>query len=310
MVLVRIPATSANLGPGFDCLGIALDLYNYISISDADEPLQITLGGKYRDGIPQDETNLVYRAALQVWRKTGYKPKGISLHLVNDIPPARGLGSSSAAIVGGMYAANLQAGSPLTREEILALAAELEGHPDNVAPALYGGATLAIRQSDGQYLCRSLGNAADLKLVAAVPDMLLSTELSRGLLPSQVPLTDAVWNLSRTGLLVTSLLTKDYSLLKDAMEDRLHEPYRAKQIPGMQSALAAARGAGALGAVLSGAGPTLIAFTTGSASASQVGSAMQSVFLAHGTKAEIHYLNPDSQGAVEIGGNYGSIEAV
>lgn len=300
MVLVRIPASSANLGPGFDCLGLALNLYNFIAIEETGVSLKVTLGGKYREGIPLDETNLVYRAANYLWQKTGFSPAGTALHLVNNIPPARGLGSSSAAIVGGLYGANLIAGSPFTREQVLELAAELEGHPDNVAPALYGGSTLAVLESSGRCLCRSIGSLDGLKMVVAIPCMHLSTKLARSLLPQQVSLADAVWNLGRTGLLVTSLLTKDYSLLKTAMDDRLHEQYRAQAIPGMLEVLAAAREAGALGAVLSGAGPTLIAFVPEEADETIVGNAMSSTFDTNGVQAEIHFLSPDTQGTVQL----------
>jgi len=322
VVLVRIPASSANLGPGFDCLGLALNLYNYIEIKETDKPLSITLGGKYREGIPQDETNLVYRAATQLWQRADFQPAGISLHLINNIPPARGLGSSSAAIVGGLYAGNLIAGSPFNQAQLLDLAASIEGHPDNVAPALCGGATIAVQEPSGGCLFHSLGNLPGLKMVVAVPSMLLSTYLARSLLPPQVPFTDAVWNLGRTGLLVTALLTQDYSLLKSAMQDKLHEQYRAKAIPGMSEALAAANRAGALGAVLSGAGPTLIAFIPSEADETPVGNALRSAFEHNGVQAELHYLKPDCGGTVQLdeipaeqlilsgGGTHGSLKAL
>ncbi len=300
MVLVRIPASSANLGPGFDCMGVALNLYNYISIEQTSEPLKITMGGKYREGLPLDESNLVYQAAVHLWKKAGFKPQGVALHLVNNIPPSSGLGSSSAAIVGGLFSGNLLAGSPLTKEELLVLAAELEGHPDNVAPALLGGTVLAVIQESGQCVYCSLGSMEGLKLVVVVPEMQLSTDLARSLLPSLVPRSDAVWNVARTGLLVASLLTKDYALLKSAMDDRLHEPYRAEAIPGMPDVLAAAREAGAVSAVLSGAGPTLIAFVPQSTDEVRVGEAMRSVFQVNGLQSEIHYLNPDRTGTVQL----------
>jgi homoserine kinase len=300
MVLVRIPASSANLGPGFDCLGLALNLYNYVQMEETGGPLTITLGGRYQEGFALDETNLVYRAAQFLWQKVGYQPSGIALRLINNIPPARGLGSSSAAILGGLAAANILAGHPLDREGILGLATALEGHPDNVAAALYGGVTLAVKQPNGACICRSLGNMEGIKTIIAVPKLRLSTKVARGLLPAEVSFEDAVWNLSRTGLLVTALLNKDYSLLKIAMQDKLHESYRSKAIPGMTEALAAANSAGALGAVLSGAGPTLIAFIPETDNEQIVGKVLQDSFISHGGECEINYLSPDNSGTIEL----------
>ncbi len=300
MALVRIPASSANLGPGFDCLGLALNVYNYVQLEESGEPLKITLGGRYQENIPTDERNLVYRSAQYLWQKIGYRPAGVSLHLVNNIPPARGLGSSAAAILGGMCAANILAGGPLPKEQILCLAAALEGHPDNAAAGLYGGVTLAVRQPDGSCVCRLLGQMAGVKIVAAIPKTPLATKTARELLPLQVPLADAVWNLGRTGLLVAAIIKEDYSLLKVAMDDKLHEPYRARAIPSMSAALAAARRAGALGAALSGAGPTLIAFVQESADEVLIGKAMYEASIAHGGDCEINYLTLDRSGAIEI----------
>ncbi|HWJ03871.1 MAG TPA: homoserine kinase, partial [Verrucomicrobiae bacterium] len=258
------------------------------------------IAGRYREGFALDETNLVYRSAKQLWQRAGYTPSGVSMRLVNNIPPSRGLGSSSAAIIGGLYSANIVAGSPFCREEILNLATDLEGHPDNVAAALYGGASLALRQPAGACIYRSLGQLNGLKMVAAVPSMKLSTKLARSLLPQSVSMDDAVWNLSCTGLLVTAFLTGDYSLLSAAMTDKLHEKYRSQAIPGMQGALTAAKEAGALAAVLSGAGPTLMAFLPDAANPTQVGLAMGHAFNQAGVECEIMNLAPDNLGATVI----------
>lgn len=300
MALVRIPASSANMGPGFDCLGVALNLYNHVEINHSDKPLQITLSGKYQDGIPCDETNLVYQAARRLWQEVNFNPAGIQMHLTNNIPPSRGLGSSSAAILGGLVGGNLIAGSPLSREDILDLASTMEGHPDNVAAALYGGANLAIIQPSGKCLRQNLGSLDGLKAVTAIPEMHLSTNVARKLLPAKVDMSDAVWNLSRTALLVSALLTGEYALLKTAMEDRLHEQYRASAIPGMNQALTEARQAGALGSVLSGAGPTLISFVDETADEVAIADAMAKAFNSAGVACEIHYLQADTDGAVEL----------
>ncbi|HEX3015103.1 MAG TPA: homoserine kinase [Desulfobacteria bacterium] len=302
MVVVRVPASSANLGPGFDCLGMALSLYNYVSMEEkTDGPrLQIKLGGTFQTGIAADDTNLVYQSAMRLWAKVDFKPHGIFLNLINNVPPSRGLGSSSAAIVGGLVAANILAGAPLTQEQLLELACEIEGHPDNVAAALYGGVTLAMQQAGSACICRQLGSLDGLTAVVAVPATSLSTRLARSLLPSQVPLSDAVWNLGHTALMVTAILTKDYSLLQSAMQDCLHEQYRSQAIPGMDKALVAAREAGALGAVLSGAGPSLLALTAEKQDSKAVGQAMLDALANAGIDAKIVYLHPDSDGAVQI----------
>ncbi|MDA8442046.1 MAG: homoserine kinase [Peptococcaceae bacterium] len=300
MPLARIPASSANLGPGFDCLGVALNLYNYVEIEASDQPLQIKLEGIYRENLPTDTSNLVYCAVQRFWRHIGKKPSGITLRLVNNIPPSRGLGSSSAAIVGGLYAANLLANSPLNKAELLDLATEMEGHPDNVAAAIYGGANLSVLQPSGHCICQSLGYMDELKLVVAIPDMTLATSLARNLLPPQVVMRDAVWNIGRTGLLVASLLSGNYSLLQTAMEDRLHEQYRAPAIPGMTNALKQAKQAGALAAVLSGAGPTLLAIVPANKDENDIGQAMAEAFTHANIKADIHTLTADRDGAVAV----------
>jgi homoserine kinase len=293
-MIVKIPATSANLGPGFDCLGLALQLYNSIKV-EVDKSFRISLTGSYTEGIPADESNLVWRTMCYLWSKINYPIPAVSLTLENQIPPARGLGSSSAAIVGGLVAANGIAGSPLSKLELLQMANTLEGHPDNVTPALYGGVTLSIPTETG-ILPRVLGQAPNLKAVVLIPDLRLKTEKARGILPSQVSRQEAVFNISHAGLLIDAFIRQEYSLLKEGMRDMLHQNQRAVLIPGMLETLNSALQAGAYGAALSGSGPTLIALIPETLQ-NEVSHIMLTSMKNSGVKAQTLVLNIDGQGA-------------
>lgn len=260
MIRIQVPATSANLGPGFDCLGLALELYNSITV-DPGRPFGITLSGPYQEGIPTDESNLVWQTMCHLWRQINFPIPSVTITLENHIPPARGLGSSSAAIVGGLVAANALAGSPLTQLELLQVANILEGHPDNVTPALYGGVTLSVETAEG-VIPRVLHPAPALRAVLVIPDLLLKTAKARGILSPEVSRKDAVFNIAHTALLVEAFIREDFSLLRESMRDMLHQPQRATLIPGMNKALESALEVGAYGSALSGSGPTLIALTS------------------------------------------------
>lgn len=257
MIRVQIPATSANMGPGFDCLGMALQLHNTITLEPG-RPFEISLSGTYTNGISTDENNLVWKTMCHFWEIVHYPVPTAALSLENHIPPARGLGSSSAAIIGGLVAANKLAGSPFNRYELLQIANTLEGHPDNVTPALFGGVTLSVPTKKG-IEPRILAQSPHLRAVVIIPDLLLKTEKARGILPPQIPRNDAVYNISHVGLLIEAFLREDYSLLNEGMCDKLHQTQRSVLIPGMLETLEAAQQAGAYGAALSGSGPTLIA---------------------------------------------------
>lgn len=295
MVRVQVPATTANMGPGFDTLGMALKLFNFIEMEETGVGLHIEIEGDGVDQIPRNSSNIVYVAANRVFKLTGYKPRGLRIRITNNIPLARGLGSSAAAIVGGLVAANIIAGSKLSEKEILNTAAEIEGHPDNVAPALIGGIVVSA-QSEGEVKYSKIDPPPRLRCVVAVPDFILPTKLAREVLPQSVSMSDAVYNISRTALLVTALMKKDMSLLSTAMEDRLHQPYRANLVPGMKKVFAAAKLAGARGIVLSGAGPTLIAFCD--ENTSLIASVMKETFLQSGIHARVMELEPNPVGAV------------
>ena len=297
MFQVRVPATSANLGPGFDCLGLALNLYNTITVT-ANRPWSITLGGTYTANLPTDESNLVWQTMLHLWREVNFPAPTLALHLESKIPPARGLGSSSAAIVGGLLAANVVAGSLLPQEELLQMADALEGHPDNVTPALYGGVTLSVTTAGG-VMPRILARKPNLSAVVVIPDLLLKTEAARSVLPPEVPRQEAVFNIAHAGLVIEAFLREDYSLLREGMRDKLHQHRRAALIPGLNEALAAGVAAGAYGTALSGSGPTMIALTE-PGKESAVAQSMVRVLQQHGVDSQSMVLAIEPEGAQAV----------
>ncbi|MEW5988225.1 MAG: homoserine kinase, partial [Chloroflexota bacterium] len=260
-VTVTVPATTANLGPGFDCLGLALGLYNEVTFTETAAGLAIQVTGEGSDRLPADDSNLVVRAAERLFQLAGRRPPGLRVQQRNTIPIGSGLGSSAAAVLGGMLAANALVGYPLARDEVLALAAGVEGHPDNVAPALLGGLVLALaadeestltpaplpgRERGGRLLVEQI-DVPPLQVVVVLPAFELPTAVARAALSQQVPLTDAVFNAGRLGLLLRALARGDWAKLGAAMQDRLHQPYRLPLVPGLTEAMAAARAAGAAG---------------------------------------------------------------
>ena len=262
MVTVSVPATSANLGPGFDCLGLALTLYNDVTFTGYEREgraeLVISVQGVDANKVVVDERNLVYQSAMTIFARAGKRPCSLNIHQINRIPVGSGLGSSSTAVLAGMMGANALLGKPFTDTEILAFAVAEEGHPDNVAPALYGGLVLGV-MGDGGLHIESFAMPA-LTAVVILPAFHLLTSQARAALPPSVPFADAIFNAARTPLLVHALQTANYDKLAIAMQDRLHQPYRMPLIPGMEAAYAAAYAAGARGVAISGAGPSLIAF--------------------------------------------------
>ncbi len=258
-VKVTVPATTANLGPGFDCLGLALDLSNTFELETADPGvLSITAEGEGAAALPRDASNLVIEAAHLLFDAVGKRPSGLRLHCHNLIPVGSGLGSSAAAILGGMLAANGVLGSPLTPEEVLDLAIRYEGHPDNVAPAMMGGLILGVR--DGETWLLEPIAMPPMQVAYVLPDFDFPTTAARDALPTAVSMADAIFNAGRVGLLVRALAAGDFAKLAVAMQDRLHQPYRIPLVPGMAAAMEAAQHAGAAGVAISGAGPSLMAF--------------------------------------------------
>lgn len=256
MIKVKVPATSANMGPGFDCLGIALNLYNRMEFEETSGGLEIvTLNAE--GYIPDDENNLIYRSMKRVFEKTGYKPNGLRIVQDSDIPMTRGLGSSSACIIGGMLGANVMSGRKLLYSEILDMAAEFEGHPDNVTPALYGGFCAACMKS-GHAVSKSIKISSDLKFAVMVPDYFVATKQSRNVLPDSVSRKDAAYNISRASLLVMAMVSGEWELLKTGVEDKMHQPYRRTYIDGMDEIFEQSYKCGAKAAYLSGSGPTIM----------------------------------------------------
>lgn len=294
MIRVKIPATTSNLGPGFDCLGMALELYNIVEMVTIAKGLVIEVQGEGTQEIPKDETNIVFRAVQRVFTKAGRKPSGLKIRLINQIPVARGLGSSAAAIVGGLVAGNVFVGNKLTKQELLNIAAEIEGHPDNVASALFGGMVVSVKVNGGIKHIK-IDVPFSLKCVVVIPEFSLSTEVAREILPQQVSLHDAVYNISRTAMLVAALTKGDYDVLNIAMEDRLHQSVRASLVPGMKKVIAAAKLAGARGVTLSGAGPALVAFADDNFKL--IARVMRETFWQNGVAAKTLILRPAPVGA-------------
>lgn len=259
MYRVKVPATSANMGPGFDCMGVALDIYNTVAAEEIPEGVVIENHGRDADLIEDDDSNLIYKAMKSVFDKVGYTPKGLKIISYNEIPVARGLGSSAASTAAGLMLANAMAGEVLSLEEIIRLGTALEGHPDNIVPALIGGMTLSYSQDTSSVGYIKLDFPENLRMLVMVPDFILSTTKARMVLPRQVELGNAVFNISRAALMVAALTAGKLEHLKYAVQDRLHQPYREKLIPGMQEVFEQAYNAGARGVFLSGAGSTIVA---------------------------------------------------
>lgn len=297
MIRVRVPATTANLGPGFDALGLALRLHNSVALEAAPEP-RIEIEGEGAMALPRDPSHLAYRAALAVAgaRKGAAAPRAFHLRQHNRIPLARGLGSSAAAIVGGAAAANALLGGPLDVQGLIDLAAGLEGHPDNVAPAVLGGLVACVTTEAGKIRWTRL-IPRRLRVVIAIPEFAVSTAEARRLLPETVPFRDAVFNVTRTALLVASLAEGQMDMLDEATRDRLHQPYRARLVPGLEAVFAAARAAGAHGVALSGSGPAVVAF----GEAPGIGEAMRRAFESAGAECRVVDVEVDTEGTVVEG---------
>lgn len=274
-VTVEVPASSANLGAGYDCLGLALAMTNRIEVEVrvwSRGAIELTVDGEGRNELTEDRDNRFVRGLEATLRTArGDLPEGLGwrISMQNRIPLARGLGSSAAATVGGVLAGNALAGDTLPLQKLLNVAADVEGHPDNAAAALLGGFTVAAMDG-GRVEAVRFDAPRDLRAVLFVPETRLSTADMRAALPAKVPLADAVSNIGAVGLGVAGLATGRYDLLSFLTVDRLHEPYREKVFPGLRRLVDAAREAGALGACLSGAGSTIIAFVDSMAGMTRV----------------------------------------
>ncbi len=268
-VSVKVPATTANIGPGFDCLGMALPIYNTITIeetvlpgtgveinviADSDVIDQLSL-----DHIPSDENSIVYKAVELLYNSIGQTPSELRINIHSNIPVARGLGSSSSVIVGALIAANELLGRPADEVALLSIACEIEGHPDNITPAIVGGLVISSQEEDGSVAYRKLKWPDKWAVTVCVPDFELSTDIARSVLPAEVPMKDAVFNAQRLAMFVEAVHTEDSELMKLALHDKLHQPYRMKLVPGLDKIISNLRHFdNVLGCVLSGAGSSIL----------------------------------------------------
>lgn len=295
MIKVRVPATTANLGPGFDSLGIALNLYNYFIIEEIEEGLE-TINIEQSSGrsleIPLSE-NLFVKAMEKVYQRLNKKMDGLKVTEEINIPFARGLGSSASAVVAGLLAANYILGKPLKEEELMEIAVDMEGHPDNVLPAFKGGFIVNVITDDG-LVHKKLEITEELSFIVLIPDFELKTEDVRKVLPTKISYTDAIYNLSRVALLTASFYDKDFKILKTAMEDRLHQDYRSRLIPGFYQLMDAAYNEGAIGFALSGSGPSVLAIAE--QNANNIGKVMVDEYKKQGISSKFLIKTVDNYG--------------
>ena len=257
MLKIKVPATTTNFGSGFDTFGLALNLYNTFKV-EFSKKYSVEIEG-FCTGIPENEENLFIKVYKRACNYFGFKERPIKLIQRNEIPPARGLGSSATAIVGGIEAAVNLNNANVELEEKLKLAFEFEKHPDNIIPAFVGG--FVICTTNGKAGFKKIEFPSELKLVFVIPDYEVPTQKAREVLPKSLNLKDAVFNIQRSALLIASLLTKDYKLLKEAVKDKIHQIYREKFVPGLSQAIEESYKFGALATFLSGAGPTICSVT-------------------------------------------------
>jgi homoserine kinase len=296
---IRVPATSANLGPGFDVLGLALQLYLNVTVRKSADGLKLTYRGRGAESVPVDETNLIWRTFTHVANRQPAQWPDLAIEIENDIPVGRGLGSSGAAVVAGVLMANEICGLNLSRERLLDYALEIEPHPDNITAAMMGGLVACCVTDEGRSFYTKLPMASPIKAVVVVPDFALATTKARAVLPSHYSRADAVFNLQRAVLLAAALGTAQPELIAEAMRDRLHQPYRQELIPGLEESLELKNIPGLLGVSLSGAGPSVLALAV--QNFDEIGGRVQANFHRHGIGAEVLILDIDDHGAEVTG---------
>ncbi|MEX0269887.1 homoserine kinase [Leptolyngbyaceae cyanobacterium UHCC 1019] len=299
-VAIAVPATTANIGPGFDCLGAALSLHNSFTFSQLDsssETVVITATGTEAARVSTDTSNLAYQAFARLYQQLGQPVPSVKIDIQLGVPLARGLGSSATAIAAGIMGANSLAGSPLSLEAVVKLAVEIEGHPDNVVPALMGGCRLAATGVNGEWQICEIPWHPSIAAIAAIPNFELSTTEARRVLPASYSRADAIFNAAHLGLLLRGLETGNADWLQAALHDRIHQPYRQTLIPGYEAVQQAAIAAGAYGLVISGAGPTLLALAEVT-QADPVRAAIATAWKHHNIDAIVQVLQIDRQGAI------------
>ncbi len=295
---IRIPGSTSNIGPGFDCFGLALELYLTVRASiapDASEPCRVTTtGAKENEALPHNAANLIYRAMSFAARREGVELTAVELEVHNEIPLASGLGSSAAAIVAGIKACSLLTGHELTDQTILNYATEFEGHPDNVAASVCGGFVVNCLRDDRTVVSAKFDWPAHIRVVVVSPHSQLPTHVARAALARTVSRAHAVHNLQRTALFTAAIAGERYELLWDAMQDQLHQPQRESLVPGLKDALALPRMPGLLGVALSGAGPSILALVTDHDE--EIGARIANCFQSHKIESTTRTLKVDNHG--------------
>ena len=303
-VSVKVPATAANLGPGFDCFGIALPIYNTITIEETVYPvdgLEINVITKEDKDVTDfhirtDKSNVVYKAIELLYNLTGQTPPAMKITIHTGIPIAKGLGSSASVIVGGLVAANKLLGDPADDVALLSIANEVEGHPDNITPAMVGGFVLSSVEDDGSIVYRKIDWPENWKLTVCIPDYELSTSISRSVLPEKLPFADAAFNAGRCAMFIEALYTKDVELMKLALQDKIHQPYRTRLVPGMDEIITSLKhNENVIGTVLSGAGPALLVISQGNG-LREIKNIIKEVWDGFGVTAEILTMMVENEG--------------
>lgn len=257
MVTVKVPASTANLGSGFDCMGIALDLYSVATFEEIDTGLEININDPSREFLPTDESNYVYQAMLKVFNKCNRFPKGVRISSHTDIPITRGLGSSSSSMVMGLFGANELVGKPFSKDELLQMAYEIEGHPDNVTPTIFGGFTVAVNDNN-KIIYTKTEIDKSVCFAAMVPEFYLATRKSRSVLPKNVPHKSATYNIAHAAYMASAIAKGDYSAFAVGTKDKIHQKYRFEMVKSAEFIIRSAKRFGATCGYLSGAGPTII----------------------------------------------------
>ncbi|OGH98193.1 MAG: homoserine kinase [Candidatus Melainabacteria bacterium GWF2_32_7] len=304
-VSVKVPATTANLGPGFDCFGIALSLYNVITVEETVYPttgLQINILGEEEEGttsslIPTNESNVIYKAIELLYNYTGQTPPALRINIQSNIPIAKGLGSSASVIMGGVLAANQLLGNPADEAALLSVANEVEGHPDNITPAMLGGFVLSSAEDDGSIIYRKVDWPQEWKLTVCIPDYELATQISRSVLPQTVNFSDAAFNAKRCAMFIEALHSKDDELMKYALTDRLHQPYRSRLVPGYNEIKENLKEIDILGTVISGAGPSILVISRNNV-VEEIKEIVSSTWEVSGINSAIKTIDVDIKGAV------------
>lgn len=303
-VTVKVPATTANLGPGFDCLGLALPIYNEITVEETVMPgsgVEINIideTEKYDTlSIPKDENNIVYKAIELLYNFVGQTASDMKITIKTNIPVTRGLGSSAAVIVGGLMAANKLLGNPADEAVLLSIASEVEGHPDNVTPAMMGGFCAASIEDDGSVAYSKILWPEDWKLTVLIPDYELDTKIARSILPEKITVSDAAYNVRKASMLIDAVYRQDFELMKKCLKDKLHQPYREQLIKGFKELTELLENKDdILGCVISGAGPTILVISKNDGF-EKVENEVKQIFDDYNVNCDIRTLDIENEGS-------------